>query len=57
MPVPTRLKPNSPCARDIGCRLHPFTNAALHEDAGPSIFVRGERIHVLDDAARALADG
>lgn len=57
MPVPTRLKPNSPCARDIGCRLHPFANAALHEDAGPSIFVRGESVHVFDDAARALADG
>ncbi len=57
MPAPTRPKPNSPHARDIGRRPHPFTTAAPREGAGPGVFLRGKSIHAIDDAARAFADG
>ena len=56
-PAPTRLEPNSPYARDIRGHLHPFTNAALHEDAGPHIFARGEGIHVFDEAGKRYIEG
>src|SRR5690606_32526338 len=43
---------NSPQARDLRSHLHPFTNLAAHAEVGPSIFLRGDGIHVFDDAGR-----
>ena len=56
-PAQPRLEPNSPYARDIGRHLHPFTNAALHQEAGPHIFVRGDGIHVIDEGGKRYIEG
>lgn len=48
---------NSPHARDIRAHLHPFTNAALHEEAGPHIFMRGDGIYVYDEAGKRYIEG
>jgi 4-aminobutyrate--pyruvate transaminase len=37
--------------------LHPFTNAALHAQAGPHIFTRGDGIHVLDESGKRFIEG
>jgi 4-aminobutyrate--pyruvate transaminase len=48
---------NSPQARDLRSHLHPFTNLAAHAEVGPSIFTRGEGIHVFDDSGRGYIEG
>jgi 4-aminobutyrate--pyruvate transaminase len=48
---------NSPHARDIRSHLHPYTNAYLHEQIGPHVFVRGEGIYVYDDAGKRYIEG
>lgn len=48
---------NSPQARDLRSHLHPFTNLAAHAEVGPSIFLRGDGIHVFDDAGRGYVEG
>lgn len=51
------LNVNSPHARDIRSYLHPYTNAALHEEVGPHIVTRGEGIYVFDIAGKRYIEG
>ncbi len=48
---------NSPHSRDILNHLHPFTNLADHQRAGPHIFDRGEGIYVFDDSGKRYIEG
>ncbi|MCC6303955.1 MAG: aminotransferase class III-fold pyridoxal phosphate-dependent enzyme [Rhodobacteraceae bacterium] len=49
--------PNSLQARDVRFHLHPFTNLAQHEEAGPLVFSRGEGIYVYDDDGKRYIEG
>jgi 4-aminobutyrate--pyruvate transaminase len=42
------VRPNSLEARDIAYHLHPYTNAAKHEQEGPLVLTGGDGIHVID---------
>jgi len=44
-------------ARDIAHAMHPYTNLALHEERGPTIFTRGEGIYLWDDAGKRYLEG
>ena len=48
---------NSAHARDKRSHLHPFTNLATHADIGPSIFTRGDGIHVFDEDGKRYIEG
>lgn len=48
---------NSAHTRDLRSHLHPFTNLAAHAECGPSIFTRGDGIHVFDDEGRPYIEG
>ncbi|WP_426960106.1 aspartate aminotransferase family protein [Muricoccus radiodurans] len=48
--------PNSLHARDIAYHLHPQTNLTRHEAIGPVVMVRGNGVHVYDDAGREYLD-
>ncbi len=48
---------NSPHSRDVLSHLHPFTNLAEHQHAGPHIFERGEGIYVFDDTGKRYIEG
>ena len=49
--------PNSLAARDAAVLLHPYTNAVENEAEGPLVIVRGEGVHVWDDAGKKYLDG
>ena len=49
--------PNSAAARDVAYTMHPYTNLALHEERGPTIFTRGEGIYVWDDEGNQYLEG
>jgi len=51
-PPPSAVRANSAAARDIAHALHPYTDLAAHQDAGPMIISRGEGVRVWDDAGR-----
>ncbi|MCW0002133.1 aspartate aminotransferase family protein [Pararhizobium sp. YC-54] len=42
---------------DIKTVLHPFTDARVHEEIGPTIISRGEGIYVYDSEGRAYIEG
>lgn len=42
------VRPNSMEARDIAHVLHPYTNAAVHEQEGGMVMSRGDGIYVFD---------
>ena len=47
---------NSYHARDIASVLHPQTNAKTHLEVGPTVIVRGEGVHVIDDEGNRYLD-
>ncbi len=49
--------PNSLAARDVAYAMHPYTNLALHEERGPTIFTRGEGIYIWDDEGNQYLEG
>ncbi|TDJ17574.1 MAG: aspartate aminotransferase family protein [Gammaproteobacteria bacterium] len=49
--------PNSLAARDVAYTMHPYTNLALHEECGPTVFTRGEGIYVWDDEGNQYLEG
>ena len=49
--------PNSLAARDVAYAMHPYTNLALHEERGPTIFTRGEGIYIWDDDGNQYLEG
>ena len=57
MDTPMDTLVNSAHARDKRSHLHPFTNLAAHADCGPTIFARGDGIHVFDDEGRGYIEG
>jgi 4-aminobutyrate---pyruvate transaminase len=44
-------------AGDIGSHIHPYTNLALHEQAGPMVISRGEGVYVFDDHGNRYIEG
>lgn len=50
-------KSNSTHMRDIAHHLHPYTNAARHEDVGPIVISRGEGVYVYDDQGNRYLEG
>lgn len=42
--------------KDIQHQLHPYTNARLHQEAGPMIIARGEGIYVYDDQGKGYIE-
>lgn len=46
------LKPNSTAARDVAWHLHGYTNAARHEQTGPTVVVGGRGVRVFDEDGR-----
>lgn len=56
--MPTHLLPNVDLAnRYVETHLHPFTNLAAHRQVGPMILVRGEGVHIYDQAGKAYIEG
>ena len=51
------IRPNSIEARDIANVLHPYTNAVVHERAGPLMIERGDGIYVIDNAGNRYIEG
>ncbi len=51
------LQPNSMEARDVAFHLHPYTNAALHEQVGPLVITGGDGVHVIDSTGRRYIEG
>ncbi len=49
--------PNSLAARDVAYAMHPYTNLALHQERGPTIFTRGEGIYIWDDEGNQYLEG
>ena len=49
--------PNSLAARDVAYAMHPYTNLALHEERGPTVFTRGEGIYIWDDEGNQYLEG
>ena len=49
--------PNSLAARDVAYAMHAYTNLALHEERGPTIFTRGEGIYIWDDEGNQYLEG
>jgi len=49
--------PNSLAARDVAYAMHPYTNLALHEKRGPTVFTRGEGIYIWDDEDNQYLEG
>ena len=47
----------SAAAADTRCQLHPYTNLAQHEQAGPMVITRGEGVYVYDDHGRRYIEG
>jgi len=43
---------NSAARRDIDFQIHPQTNLRRHRETGPSIFVKGDGVRVIDDDGR-----
>jgi 4-aminobutyrate--pyruvate transaminase len=50
------LKPNSTAARDVAWHLHGYTNAARHEEIGPTVVVGGQGVRVFDEDGRAYIE-
>ena len=48
------VRANSPHARDIAYHLHPYTNAAAHEEVGPHIIAGGDGVYVIDDNGKRV---
>ena len=51
------IRANSPHARDIAYHLHPYTNAAAHEETGPHIIAGGDGVYVIDDNGKRYIEG
>ena len=51
------IRPNSIEARDVANVLHPYTNAVVHERAGPLVIERGDGIYVIDNAGNRYIEG
>jgi 4-aminobutyrate---pyruvate transaminase len=51
------IRPNSIEARDVASVLHPYTNAVVHERAGPLVIERGDGIYVIDNAGNRYIEG
>ena len=51
------VRANSPHARDIAYHLHPYTNAAAHEEVGPHIIAGGDGVYVIDDNGKRYIEG
>jgi 4-aminobutyrate---pyruvate transaminase len=49
--------PNSLAARDVAYAMHAYTDLALHEQRGPTVFTRGEGIYVWDDEGNKYLEG
>lgn len=56
-PTLARPAPNSAAARDIAYCAHPYTHLRRHAEVGPTIIVRGEGVHVFDEAGNAYIEG
>jgi 4-aminobutyrate--pyruvate transaminase len=48
--------PNSVAGRDVAVHLHSQTNPKYFEEHGPLVVVRGEGVHVYDDAGKTYTD-
>lgn len=48
---------NSAAKRDIAYHLHPYTNAAKHEETGPLILTKGQGIYVFDEDGNRYIEG
>ncbi|HVL07814.1 MAG TPA: aspartate aminotransferase family protein [Burkholderiaceae bacterium] len=42
---------------DIKSQVHPYTNLALHETAGPMVITKGEGVYVYDDKGNRYLEG
>ena len=51
------LSGNSPSSRDVAFHLHPYTNPAQLEVAGPHIISQGEGVFVYDDSGNRFYEG
>ena len=51
-PPPSAVRANSAAARDIAHALHPYTDLAAHQEAGPMVISRGEGVRVWDESGR-----
>ena len=51
------LSPNSLEARDIQSLVHPYTNLAKHQEAGPFVIERGQGVHVYDSEGKEYIEG
>jgi 4-aminobutyrate--pyruvate transaminase len=51
------IRPNSFEARDIAHVLHPYTNAATHEQDGGMVLSHGDGIHVFDTEGNRYIEG
>ena len=49
--------PNSLAAKDLAYAMHAYTNLALHEQRGPTVFTRGEGIYIWDDEENKYLEG
>jgi 4-aminobutyrate--pyruvate transaminase len=49
--------PNSLAAKDVAYAMHAYTNLALHEQRGPTVFTRGEGIYIWDDEENKYLEG
>ena len=48
---------NSPSSRDVAFHMHPYTNPAQLEVAGPHIIVQGDGVFVHDDSGNRFYEG
>lgn len=51
------VSPNSLEARDIESLVHPYTNLAKHQEAGPFVIERGQGVHVYDSEGKEYIEG
>ena len=42
---------------DVKTQVHPYTNLALHETAGPMVITKGEGVFVYDDQGNRYLEG
>jgi len=56
-PNSIKLVGNSPSSRDVAFHMHPYTNPAQLEVAGPHIISQGEGVFVYDDSGNRFYEG
>ncbi|CAN7315932.1 aspartate aminotransferase family protein [Variovorax paradoxus] len=44
-------------ALDVQSHIHPYTNLALHQSAGPMVITKGEGVYVYDDKGNRYLEG